>query len=302
MQKRQRPSPWAACNQAGFFATGCTLWMVDREALLVLGVGRALLLQLAHPLVAAGVADHSDFQGDFFGRLAQTLDTLNTLVFGDREAAMVPVQRLDAIHQRVGGVIRKPVGAVAASIPYEAADPALRLWIQATLIDTKLLVYDRFIRRLAAAEQAAYYADARALARRLGIPEPLVPPTLEAFRRYMAGMLACEHIAVRATTRTLTHMVFHLSSAMHHHPIGAVVQFVTVGLLPPKIRDQYGYRWSPVYERALRAVAVAVRRAVPVLPRGSASSPMRERRNDNADADPRHSRHAKTPTAISAAA
>jgi uncharacterized protein (DUF2236 family) len=103
------------------------MWRIDREALLLLGMGRALLLQVAHPLIAAGVADHSNVREDSFGRLFRTLNTTYTIVFADIDSAMAAVQRMDAIHRQVRGRIRESVGAFAVGTPYAATDPALRL-------------------------------------------------------------------------------------------------------------------------------------------------------------------------------
>jgi uncharacterized protein (DUF2236 family) len=242
------------------------MWRIDREALLLLGMGRALLLQLAHPLIAAGVADHSNVREDSFGRLFRTLNTIYTIVFADIESAMAAVQRMDAIHRQVRGRMREAVGAFDVGTPYDATDPALRLWVHATLIDTALLVYDHFIARLSTAEQAKYYADSWVLARRFGIPEQITPPTLDEFRRYMAAMLASDRIVVGDTARALAQTIFHPSPALKIRVIGALLKFVTVGLLPPGVRQLYGYDWNPMRERAFWVFAGAIRRALPVVP------------------------------------
>jgi uncharacterized protein (DUF2236 family) len=242
------------------------MWRIDREALLLLGMGRALLLQLAHPLIAAGVADHSNVREDSFGRLFRTLNTIYTIVFADIDSAKAAVQRMDAIHRQVRGRVRESAGAFAVGTPYDATDPALRLWVHATLIDTALLVYDRFITRLSTAEQAEYYADSWALARLFGIPEQITPPTLDEFRRYMAAMLASDRIVVGDTARALAQTIFHPSPALKIRVIGALLKFVTVGLLPPGVRQLYGYDWNPVRERAFWVFAGAIRRASPVIP------------------------------------
>ena len=248
------------------FAPGRTIWTVHRELALLVGAGRALLLQLAHPLVAAGVAEHSGFAQDPFGRLFRTLDPMYTLVFGHPEAAAAAAARMRATHARVRGVLREAVGAFPAGTPYEATDPELRLWVHATLIDTTLLVYERFVAPLSAVEQARYYADSRELARVLGVPEALMPPTLPAFQSYVSRMLASDTLAVGPTTRTLARLVFRPPAALSLRAIGPLVEFVTVGLLPGRLREIYGYRWSPGRERLLEVAAGLVRRVLPALP------------------------------------
>ena len=245
---------------------GSTIWRVHRELVLLLGAGRALLLQLAHPLVAAGVADHSRFVADPFGRLARTLEPMYALVFGGPAGAAMAVERLRVAHARVRGVLREAVGAYGAGTSYDAADPALRLWVHATLVDTSLLVYRRFVRSLPPAEEARYYADSRALGRLLDVPDAVIPDTIGAFRAYMAGMFAGEALAVGPTTRSLARLVFHPPAATSLRAIGPLAEILAVGLLPPRVRTLYGYRWSPARDRGLQVFAAVVRGVLPALP------------------------------------
>ncbi|MBI4610276.1 MAG: DUF2236 domain-containing protein [Candidatus Rokubacteria bacterium] len=254
-----------AADRARLFAPGTTIWTVNRETALLLGAGRALLLQLAHPLVAAGVAEHSGFADDPFGRLLRTLDTSYAVVFGDADTAVAALRRMDAIHRRVRGSLREPVGPFPAGTPYDATDPALRLWVHATLIETSLLVYHRFVAGLSAADQARYYAESCEMARVLEIPEPMIPPTIEGFRTYFSRMLSAE-IAVGATARELARLIFWPPRSASLRVIGPVAKFVTAGLLPPKVREGYGYAWTPLQEQALDTLARAIKRVVPAIP------------------------------------
>lgn len=254
-----------AADGAPLFAPVTTIWTVNREAALLLGAGRALLLQLAHPLVAAGVAEHSGFADDPFGRLLRTLATSCALVFGDVDTAMAAVRRMDAIHRRVRGFLRDPVGPFPAGTPYDATDPALRLWVHATLVETSLLVYHRFVAALSAADQARYYAESCEMARILGIPEPMIPPTIERFRTYFSSMLSTE-IAVGATARELARLIFWPPRAASLRVIGPAAKFVTAGLLPPQVREGYGYAWTPLQEQALDRLARAIKMALPAIP------------------------------------
>ena len=126
---------------AGLFPDDAVIRRVGGESILLLGGGRALLMQLAHPQVAAGVADHSGFESDPFGRLRRTLDATYTMVFGTPEQARAAAAGINAVHRRVTGP------------GYRASDPELLLWVHATLVDTALRVLGRFLRPLADSRQ-----------------------------------------------------------------------------------------------------------------------------------------------------
>jgi uncharacterized protein (DUF2236 family) len=241
------------------------IWTIDRETVLLLGAGRALLLQFAHPLVAAGVAEHSAFARDRLGRLRRTLDMSYALVFGDLGTARAAVHRMDTVHARVHGVLPEAVGRFPTGTPYDAMDPELRLWVHATLIDTSLVVYQRFVTPLSHAQQAEYWADSCAVAQFLGIPELMIPTTLTDFQDYVARTLTRD-VAVGPSARTLARLIFHSGGPMLVPAMG-FLKLITVGLLPPEVRRQYGYRWSPGRARLLDAFAAAVRAALPAMPR-----------------------------------
>ena len=185
----------------------------------MLGAARALLLQVAHPLVAAGVAEHSGFAEDPVGRLLPTLATSYAIVFGDRPSAMAAVRRMDAPHRRVRGLLREPVGPFPAGTRYDATDPALRLWVHATLVEMRLLVYDRFVACLPANARDRFYAESCEMARALGITELMIPATSEEFRACISRMLSTE-VAVGATARELARLIFRPPRAASLRVIG----------------------------------------------------------------------------------
>ncbi len=248
------------------FTPASAIWAVNRELALLLGGGRALLLQVAHPLIAAGVEEHSAFGHDPLGRLARTLEPMYALVFGPGHASDRAAERLRRVHAAVRGVLREAVGPYPAGAAYDAADPALRLWVHATLIDTGLLVYSRFVRPLSVAAAERYYDDSRELARLVDVPSSLVPPTLAAFRGYMSQQVGGDVLAAGPAARGIARAIFRPPAAPVLRPLGPVVEWLTAGLLPAPVRDLYGYRWTPARERALGAFAAVVRRLLPLLP------------------------------------
>ena len=157
---------------------GSISWRVNREAALLLGGGRALLMQVAHPQVAAGVADHSDFQADPLRRLNRTMDLSLALSFGSPEEVRAAARQINRTHERITGA------------NYQALDPELLLWVHATLIDSALLTYRTFIRPLTGAEAEAYYQEAKPIGALLGIPKNRFPRNIDDFDAYVAMMLA----------------------------------------------------------------------------------------------------------------
>ena len=124
----------AADDLVGLYGPESEAWALNREAMLLLGAGpRALLLQLAHPLVAAGVAEHSDFRSDPWTRLQGTLRSYLTIVFGTGTAARAEIRRLNRFHRTITGP------------GYRARDPDLSLWVHATLVDSTMVVADRWL-------------------------------------------------------------------------------------------------------------------------------------------------------------
>lgn len=233
----------------GLFPRGSVIRRVDGEAVLLLGGGRALLMQLAHPMVAQGVAEHSEFEADPFSRLRRTLEASYTIVFGSVEDAERTAAGIRAVHERV-------VGA-----GYRATDPELLLWVHATLVDTAMRVYRRLIRPLSPADAATYYAQSMAVAELLGVPLDHQPPDLDTFRAYVRHMVAT--LRVSSTARQVASAVLHPKLPWVAGPLAALAREMTVGLLPPPLRHQYGLRWDGRRQAALLAATAASRAVLP---------------------------------------
>jgi len=238
----------------GLFAEEGWLRRVAREPVLLFGGGRALLLEVAHPLVAAGVAEHSDFRRNPFGRLQRTLAALSALTFGSRDAALAAAREVERAHRRVRGTLPEAVGAFAAGTPYSGRDPELVRWVWATLVDTALAVHRDFVGPLPPEAVAEYYRDQCAIARLLGVPPQLVPPDMAAFRAWFGAMLEGEVLAVGTAGR-------EIAAAVQGAPPAAAgpVRAITAALLPPRLREGFGLAWSPEREARYAALARSVR-------------------------------------------
>ncbi len=255
-----------ASTTAGLFGPSSVSWRVNREAVLLLGGPRALLLQLAHPLVAAGVAEHSDFERRPLQRLRRTLELTLGIVFGDEAEARRCAARVHAAHQRVHGTLREATRLLPAGTPYSALDPELLLWVHATLVDTTFQVYQRFVRRLTSAHRNRLYAESRRTAELFGIPPDRVPPDLGAFRRYCRGMIAGPELEVTAEAKRLADAVLHPPIPGVPRVLGDLGGVITLGLLPAPIRRRYGLPWAARHRHGFRLAQGLVRRALPLLP------------------------------------
>ena len=233
------------------------------------GWGRAILLQLAHPLVAQGVADHSAFARDRRGRvrrLNRTLRAMLALTFGTAEEAAEVAAAINKIHDRVNGRLREGAGEFAAGTGYSAHDPALLAWVHATLVDTFLLTYERFVAPLSPAERDRYCREAGGVAPLLGIPPDALPRSTDELTAYMERMLSSGEIVVTGPARSLAREVLSPGLPWPARPLLALARLTTVGLLPPPIREAYGLEWSPRRARALRLLSAAARQSLPFLP------------------------------------
>ncbi|HET6744513.1 MAG TPA: oxygenase MpaB family protein [Candidatus Limnocylindria bacterium] len=244
----------------GLFGPGSQSWRIDGEVMVLAGGTCALLMQLAHPAIAAGVAQHSDFRVDPFARLRRTLNASFAVVFGTRPRAELALRRINAIHGAVGGTVPETGEA------YTATDPHLLLWVHATLVDTALRVYDLYVAPLSQDEAEAYHAEARQVAVRLGVPETVLPVTLAELRAEMERLIANGTVTVSPTARSLAPAVLH-PTRFPPRLAWDTAHLISMSVLPDPIRRGYGISWSPRRDAGMKAVAAISRRLWPIVPR-----------------------------------
>lgn len=247
----------SAC-EAGLFGPGSLTWRVNSEMVLLAGGGRALLLQVGHPLVAAGVAQHSGYEEDPWGRLFRTLDLTTRIVFGDAGDSAAASRRLDRVHSTVTGLADD-------GTPYEARSPDLLLWVWATLVETSMLVYTRYVHPLTAAELNAYYVEQTRFAAACGVPEGHWPRGYAEFAEWFDGVVHRE-LRVTEAARDVARATLRPAVPLAARPAFEALNLVTIGLLPPTLREAYGLEWGAGRERMLAASTAAIRHLLPVLP------------------------------------
>lgn len=253
----------AAGPTEGVFGPGSLLWQVDREALVFLGAGRALLMQLAHPWVAAAIAEHSTALSDPIGRFHRTFEIVFTLVFGSLDQALATSRRLHRRHAAVQGSMPEGLGPYPEGSPYVANEVSALLWVHATLVDTALATYELILPPLGTEARERYYGECRMLGALFGIPLEAQPPDWRAFARYVEATLASEELTVGAAGREIAAGVL---AGAGRFPVPRWYREVTASLLPERFRDSFGLSLGESERRRAAGALRMVRRIYPALP------------------------------------
>ncbi|NUQ78247.1 MAG: DUF2236 domain-containing protein [Polyangiaceae bacterium] len=242
---------------------------INREIVVLVGWVPAILMQFAHPLVAAGVADHSAFRSRpraRLERLRSTVRSMLSLTFGSPDEVARAAARINAIHTRVHGELREEAGILSPGTRYSARDPALLRWVHATLMSSLPRAYELYVGPLTKAEKDAFCRDGALRSPLLGIPEGYLPDSAEGIDRYIEEMLASGQIAISETARTLAHEVLYPPVPPLSGPLLSLFRLPVIGLLPEAIRRAYGFRWDRRHELAMQSSVVATRGLLRVSP------------------------------------
>jgi uncharacterized protein (DUF2236 family) len=255
----------AAGRDEGVFGPGSAIWQVDREALVFLGAGRALLMQLAHPWVATAIAEHSTTLADPIGRFHRTFEIVFTLVFGSLDQALAASRRLHRRHAAVTGHMPQTLGPFTEGSPYRANEVSALMWVHATLVDTAVAAYELVLPPLGDAVRARYYAESRVLGALFGIPLEAQPPDWPAFQRYVGETAASDKLTVGTAARRIGSGVLAGAGRI---PVPRWYKDVTAAMLPDRLRGPFGLPFGEdERRRAARAIDI-IRRMYPLVPRG----------------------------------
>ncbi len=221
--------------------------------------GRALLMQVAHPLVAAAVAQHSSYEQDPWLRLRRTLQVMGRLIFGSPPESQRRARSLMKLHGSISG-------RTAEGTEYRASEPALLAWVWATLVDTALVAFEQSRGPLGDAERNRYYDEQKLIAGACGVPGSSCPSTICDFEDYLERTVS-EDLRVSRDAKEIAGAVLRPPL---REPFGAFatgpLHLLTVGLLPASIRDGYGFSWSPAHEDLLQMWLLGTRRTNAVVP------------------------------------
>jgi uncharacterized protein (DUF2236 family) len=253
-----------------YFGDDALLRRVHREKVVALSGPRALLMMAAHPVAFEGFFMATGSLDDPYTRLQRTARVLDAIAWGTRADADRRTRRVRAMHARARGVLPRDAGPFPAGTPWAADDPRLLLWIVACLVDSALLVYERYVTRLTDRERDAYWADYRVVGRLFGLRDADMPATWAEFEAYMNGMLASGELVVTPTARAVgIEVVLRPPVPLKVRPLVELANVITVGLLPAGIRRGYGFSWDPARAIVVRGGAEYAKRVlVPLLPSG----------------------------------
>jgi uncharacterized protein (DUF2236 family) len=267
----------AHASADGLFDDHAMIRRVHRERAVALHGQRALLMQAAHPLAFVGFwgATAAQEPEKAYPRLQRTAEAMATAVFGPADAAEAMGRRVRAIHGAVSGTTSEDVGPWPAGTPWRADDPELLLWILASLVDSALVVHDRFVRPLRPEERDAFWRDYRVVGELFGLQQADMPQTIVAFDEYVAEMLDSDRTGVIPEARAAgRRIVLQPPVPLPFRPALKVANEITAALLPPKVRKGFGLRWDPARDLGVDALGLWSRRVLlPFLPTTLAWTP-----------------------------
>lgn len=274
---RHRAAVRARLEQSGHLRPGpdSVTWQINREIVVVAGWGRAILMQLAHPAVAAGVHHHSSFRGRLgsgFRRLQSTIGAMLAITFGDEERMIAAAAGINTIHDRVRGPVQDGGGGT-----YSAHDPSLQRWVHATLLDSIPVTYELLVGALSSRDRDRYCAESSIMEPLLGMPAGSLPRDAASLDAYLSEMLTGRQLVVTGTSRALARAVLFPPKWWMAWPAFRPVQLLTIGTLPPPLRDAYGFEWRERDARALTRWVTAIRTAARLLPSFARWWPMARR-------------------------
>jgi len=256
----------AASPAEGILGPSSVSWKVNRESALFLAAGRAALLQLAHPWVAAAISEHSRTLHDPIGRFHQTFRTMFTVVFAPTRAAVDAARRLHRRHDPIRGRLQATTGRFVGGTSYQANDIAALRWVYATLVDSALLAYELVLPALTQVERERYYMESRKTAALFGIPRGCLPEDWTAFQRYFAAAVQSDSVGVSSKARQLAWKLRAGAGLPVRPPFwyGAM----TTRLLPARLRDEFRFAYEEREQRSAERALRWLRRVYPRLPAG----------------------------------
>lgn len=254
----------AAGSVEGIFGPASMTWRIDREAIIFLGAGRALLLQLAHPWVATAVAEHSRTFADPIGRFHRTFGVVFTMVFGSLDSALAAARHLHHRHATIVGRLTEAIGPFGSGSPYCANEAAALRWVHATLVETALIVHDLILPPLSVEERDLYWAESRLYGALFGLTTADLPADWDSFAAYNAAMMQSDTLSISTAAREVAGQIFAGDRPWLRPP--RWYQALSAQLLPDRLRMGFGFAFDERDRKAAERALARIRRVYPKIP------------------------------------
>lgn len=254
----------AAGSVEGIFGPASITWRIDREAIIFLGAGRALLLQLAHPWVAAAVAEHSRTFDDPIGRFHRTFDVVFTMVFGSLDKAIAAARRLHQRHGTIVGRLPEAIGPFESGSSYRANEVAALRWVHATLVETAVIVHDMILPPFSVEERELYWAESRLFGALFGLTSADLPADWKSFAAYTAAMMQSDTLSVSTAAREVAGQIFAGGRPWLRPP--RWYRVLSAQLLPDRLRAGFGFAFDEGDKKAAERALARIRRIYPKIP------------------------------------
>jgi uncharacterized protein (DUF2236 family) len=249
---------------------GGVTWRIAGDMRLFSASGYALLLQVMHPDVGAGVTEHSNFKEDPWGRLLRTLDYTSSVIFGGPDLAWEVGRRVREMHKQIKGV--RPDG-----VRYHALEPTAYAWVHATLADAIIRAHRLFCSPpMRSGEIDVFWEEWRRMGRLIGVRYDDLPESWPGLLIYFDRMVEEELIDTEAAQEVLHSLTDPTAPPLPwmrdglwklmSWPSSVAGSLGTLGLLPPVLRDRLGVDWDERKERRFQRLARISRASRPLMP------------------------------------
>ena len=248
----------------GIFGPRSVSWKINRQAAVFLGAGRAALLQLAHPWVAAALDQHSTTLANPIGRFHSTFRVIYTMVFGANCQVIAAARHMHSLHTRIRGELPEAAAGYPAGSHYEANERNALRWVYATLVDSAILAYDFALPPLTPGERERYFSESKWMAALFGLAPEELPEDWNAFELYNRQMWASDTLGVTPKSRFMAHRLLHGSGSWVRPPDW--YRSLTALWMPPRLREEFHLKFGPAEQDDVARVRRRIPAAYAALP------------------------------------
>lgn len=232
-------------DNLGFFGPQSMMWKMERYlSPPAMGAGRALLLQISHPWVTAGIDEHSITRKAPMKRARATFTYILTMIFGTKQQALAAAEQVRGLHNKVQGKMAYNAGAFQEGSPYSANEVQAMLWVHATLWDTLMMYYEDAVGPVNDEQKEQFYEETKLFAYMFGIPESALPRSWREFQAYCYKMLNGDQLVVTPASKQLYEYLFNPSPILW--PLMQYQKVFTAEHLPVHLREGFGMGYGPI--------------------------------------------------------